>query len=168
MRDNRRYLRWCLKQSKGIRLVEPSENLARAYLQKSRNALKSMELNAQADIAEWSVSASYYAKYFVIYALLSEIGVKCEIHDCTIKLFEYLFRDSVSTELIRELRRSKEHRIETQYYPYFAAINLEQIMSQTKNFVLEIEKTIDSLNTEMIMDLRNRLKQLKSTWKRAR
>jgi len=110
MRDNRRYLRWCLKQSKGIRLVEPSENLANAYLRKSRNALKSMELNAQADIAEWSVSASYYAKYFVIYALLSKIGVKCEIHDCTIKLFEYLFRDSVSSELIRELRRSKEHR----------------------------------------------------------
>jgi len=43
MQGSRRYLTWCLKQSKGIRLVKPSENLVRAYLEKSRNALKSME-----------------------------------------------------------------------------------------------------------------------------
>ena len=80
-------MKWCLKQSKGIRLVKPSENLMKAYFQKSRNALKSMEVNAKSGITEWAVSASYYAKYFAVYALLSKIGVKCEIHDCTIALF---------------------------------------------------------------------------------
>lgn len=65
-------------------MVNSSENLVKAYFQKSRNALKSMEVNAQAGLAEWSVSASYYAKYFAVYSLLSKIGVKCEIHDCTI------------------------------------------------------------------------------------
>jgi uncharacterized protein (UPF0332 family) len=64
--------------------------LVKAYLEKSRNALKSMEVNAQASIIEWAVSASYYAKYFAVYVLLSKVGVKCEIHDCTITLFEYL------------------------------------------------------------------------------
>jgi hypothetical protein len=65
MLDDEKYLRWCLKQSKGIRIVEPSENLVKAYLQKSRNALKSMEVNAQVGLVEWAVSASYYAKYFL-------------------------------------------------------------------------------------------------------
>jgi len=76
-------------------MVKPSESLVKAYLQKSRNALKSMEVNAQAGLGEWAVSESYYAKYFAVYSLLSKIGIKCEIHDCTIAMFEYLFRDSM-------------------------------------------------------------------------
>jgi len=151
---------WCLKQSKGIRLAKPSENLVRAYLEKSRNALKSMEVNAKAGIAEWAVSASYYAKYFSVYALLSKIGVKCEIHDCTIALFNYLFSDSVSPQVVQELRQSKEDRIEMQYYTREIKVNLDELIKQTKNFVLEIEKIIDSLNPERTLLLQNKLKQL--------
>jgi len=53
-------------------------------MKKSNEALKSMDVNAKAGISEWTISTSYYAKYFAIYALLSRIGIKCEIHDCTI------------------------------------------------------------------------------------
>jgi len=84
MENVEKRIEWCLKQRKGIRLVKPSENLVKAYLEKSRNALRSMEVNAREGIQEWAVSASYYAKYFVVYALLSKIGARCEIHDCTI------------------------------------------------------------------------------------
>ena len=160
MQDNRRYLKWCLDQSKGIRLVKPSENLLKAYLRKSRNALLSMEVNAKAGIAEWAVSASYYAKYFAVYALLQKIGLKCEIHDCTIALFEYLFGGSVPRKLLQELRRSKEDRIEVQYYTEEVKVNLDRLVDEAKNFVLEIEKIIDSLNPEETARLQNRLKEL--------
>lgn len=160
MRDNRRYLKWCLNQSKGIRIVKPSDNLLKAYLQKTRNARRSMEINAKADITEWVVSASYYAKYFAVYALLQKIGVKCEIHDCTITLFEYLFGDSVSPKIIQELRQSKEYRIEFQYYTQEIEVDLNQLMDETKNFVLEVEKIIDNLNPERITQLQNHLKEL--------
>jgi len=100
MQDDRKYLKWCLEQSRGIRQVKPSENLVKAYLEKSRNALKSMDVNAKAGITEWAVAASYYAKYFAVYALLAKIGVKCEIHDCTIALFDYLFSSNVPRQLV--------------------------------------------------------------------
>ncbi len=160
MRDDERHLLWCLKQSKGIRIVAPSENLAKAYLQKSRNAMKSMEVNAEAGLVEWAVSASYYAKYFAVYSLLSTIGVKCEIHDCTITLFEYLFSDGISNEFFRDLRESKEDRVEFQYYPQETSIDFQQIIRKTKAFVLEIEKAIDGLNTERIFKLQKELKNL--------
>lgn len=160
MQGSRRYLTWCIEQSKGIRLVKPSRNLVRAYLGKSRNALKSMEVNAGAGIVEWAVAASYYAKYFSVYALLSKIGVKCEIHDCTIALFNYLFSDEVSSQIFQELQQSKEDRIEMQYYTREIKVNTEQLSSQTKNFVLEIEKMIDGLNSERIVLLQNKLKEL--------
>jgi len=88
------HLKWCFKQRSGIKLAKPSNNLKKAYLEKARNAIKSMDVNAREGISEWAVSASYYAKYFTVYALLSKIGFKCEIHDCTITLFEYLFHNT--------------------------------------------------------------------------
>jgi len=92
MRSDKRYLRWCKRQNKGIRIVNPSENLTKAYLEKSRNALKSMEVNANAGITEWAISTAYYARYFAVYALLSRIGVRCEIHDCTIVAVQLFVR----------------------------------------------------------------------------
>lgn len=153
------YLKWCLKQRKGIRLVKPSENLVKAYLEKSRNALRSMEVNAREGILEWAVSASYYAKYFAVYALLSKIGARCEIHDCTIALFEYLFGSSVPPQMSNVLRKSKEDRIETQYYTRKINVDLNQLMKSTKIFVLEIEKLLDGLNSEKMVQLQNDLKK---------
>lgn len=119
-----------------------------------------MEVNAEAGLIEWAVSASYYAKYFVVYSLLSKIGAKCEIHDCTITLFEYLFSDSLPKELLKELRDSKEDRVEFQYYTREINIDLQQVVKETKRFALEIEKTIDGLNAERISEAREKLKLL--------
>ena len=119
-----------------------------------------MEINAQAGLVEWSVSASYYAKYFAVYALLSKIGVKCEIHDCTITLFEYLFSDSIPNEIVKELRDSKENRVEAQYYTQEISVDLEQVITKTKQFVLEIEKIIDALNSDKVSELQKKLKTL--------
>jgi uncharacterized protein (UPF0332 family) len=160
MQNNERRLQWCLKQSKGIRMVKPSENLVKVYLQKSRNAVKSMEVNAQAGLVEWSVSASYYAKYFAVYSLLTKIGIKCEIHDCTITLFEYLFGDIITKEMLTDLRNSKENRIEAQYYTQEIRVELEQEIKKTKQFLLEIEKVIDGLNPEKISRLQSNLTTL--------
>lgn len=160
MQNAKQRLNWCLKQPKGIRLVTPSENLAKAYHKKAENALKSMEINTQAGLTDWAVSASYYAKYFAVYSLLSKIGVKSEIHDCTITLFEHLFCDSVSSELLKDLRSSKEDRVEMQYYTQEIQVDLKQTIKKTKKFVLEIEKLIDGLNTEKITELQKKLKNL--------
>ena len=109
---------------------------------------------------ESAVSASYYAKYFAVYALLCKIGAKCEIHDCTITLFEFLFSDTISAEIVKDLRNSKSDRIETQYYTQEITVDLSQVLLATRRFVLEIEKTLDGLNSERIGQLQARLKAL--------
>ena len=86
------------------------------------------------------VSISYYAKYFVVYSLLSRIGIKCEIHDCTISLFEYLFTDKIPPKLIRDFQQSKDDRIDAQYYTQSISTNLNIMVADTKAFVLEIQK----------------------------
>lgn len=157
MQSDKRYLRWCTKQGKGIRLAAPSDNLAKAYMEKSRNALKSMEVNAQAGITEWAVSAAYYARYFAVYALLSKIGVKCEIHDCTIALFNFLFGGTVRPGMVRELRQSKQDRVDVQYYSKTISVGFGRMASQAKQFVLEIERLIDSLDAQTTASSRSKL-----------
>ncbi len=157
MQPNEKYLKWCAKQSKGIRIVKESKNLQKAYLKKSENALKSMEVNAREGIDEWAISASYYAKYFAIYALLSRIGIKCEIHDCTIVLFGYLFSEEIAPSVMGDLRQSKEDRVEAQYYSTVEQIDSKELIAKTKDFVLKMEEIIDGLSTQKITSLQRKL-----------
>jgi hypothetical protein len=55
---------------------------------------------------------------------------------------------------------SKEDRVEFQYYTRETNVDLQQVIGKTKQFVLEIEKTIDGLNTERISELQKKLKVL--------
>ena len=91
---------------------------------------------------------------------------KAEIHDCTIALFNYLFSGHVSRQIIQELEQSKENRIEMQYYTRAGKVNLGELIGQTRDFVLEIEKIVDRLNPERIMSLQKKLKELASQSKK--
>ena len=75
---------WCLKQKRGIWIVQPNENLTRAYLKKAASALNTMNAALEIGEPDWITTTAYYARYFALYALLMKIGIKSEIHDCTI------------------------------------------------------------------------------------
>ncbi|HJT10043.1 MAG TPA: HEPN domain-containing protein [Candidatus Nitrosotalea sp.] len=158
MNPNKKYLKWCAKQKNGIKIIAGSITLQKAYLQKSKNAIKSMEVNAKAGINDWAVAASYYARYDAVYALFSRIGIKCEIHDCTIALFKYLFLGKIAPELIHDLEQSKNDRIDAQYYTRTTQINQNKVITDTKNFVLEIEQIIANLTKSEIAALQATLK----------
>lgn len=78
-------IKWCLNQKKGIDLVEPSDNLRDAYLIKSEEALETLRLTK---VRDWQLTTAYYIIYHAIYSLLMKIGIKCEIHSCTIEFYK--------------------------------------------------------------------------------
>jgi uncharacterized protein (UPF0332 family) len=121
--------------------------------------MKSMELNFKEGITEWGISASYYARYFAVDALLQRLGIKSEIHDCTIALFKDLFRNMVPKDLISEFERAKADRVEAQYYTEQLVVNTEKIIEDTKNFVLEIERISDGLNQQKVGALIDKARQ---------
>lgn len=158
--DSMNHLQWCLSKDNGIRIVAPSEKLETAYREKSKTALKSMEANRREGIVEWAISTSYYAKYFIVYALFAKLGVKSEIHSCTIALFEYLVGDDLPAGLVQNFRRSKEEKVETQYYPLTAEVDLDNVATETKAFVLEVERLLDRLTSKHIAQLQRKLHDL--------
>ncbi|MGI0088381.1 MAG: adenylyl-sulfate kinase [Nitrosotalea sp.] len=46
MPADKKYLKWCAKQKKGIKLTNQSENLQKAYMKKSQTALQTMQPSA--------------------------------------------------------------------------------------------------------------------------
>ena len=111
-------LDWCKKQKKGIRLAVPSGVLGEVYLKKSESALNMLVSAIEKNEPDWIASTMYYAKYFSVYALLAKCGIKCEIHDCTLKAMKLLFVDSgiISKELYEDIEDSKTLRVDLQYY----------------------------------------------------
>ena len=89
MRKNNQKLIWCKKQPKGIKLIEPNNELFLEYIKTAKetfNVLK--EINNKSKI--WLATTKYYCEYFTVYALLLKIGIKCEIHNCTIEVCKFL------------------------------------------------------------------------------
>lgn len=158
-----RTITWCLKQKRGIRIIEPNENLTKAYLKKATSALNTM--NAASDIGEpdWTTTTAYYARYFALYALLMKIGVKSEIHDCTIALARLLSEKRILEKtLVTDISNSKQARIDIQYYVE-REIDKERIKRDTekaRSFVLTVEKIIEDIETDKINAVRNHLKSV--------
>ena len=75
-------LKWCFER-KEVKLIEPNENLSGAYLKSAEETFLVLK-----DIKEesnmWLATMKYYCEYFSCYALLMRVGIKSEIHDCTI------------------------------------------------------------------------------------
>ena len=86
---------WCKKQENGIRFIEPNDNLSREYYQNAEESLKVLRSIEQTKSNMWLATTKYYIEYFAIYSVLMKIGVKCEIHDCTIALTEFLEKENV-------------------------------------------------------------------------
>ena len=107
-------LAWCKKQKNGIELIESNLNLSQEYLEKAENALKAV--NALEGNKEWQISSAYYAMYFSLYAILMRLGIKCEIHACTIEIMKKILTNYFSNEEINLLQKSLTARIDAQYY----------------------------------------------------
>lgn len=106
-------IKWCLSQRKGIELVEPSGNLREAYLLK---ADKTLEVLQATKIRDWQLTTAYYAMYHGLYSLLMKIGIKCEIHTCTIEFAKRFLKQHFTAEDFILLDKAFRARNDAQYY----------------------------------------------------
>ncbi len=123
-------IKWCLNKKKGIELVEPNDNLREAYLIKADEALETLRTSK---IKDWQLTTAYYAIYHSLYSLLMKIGVKCEIHSCTIEFAKRFLKKYLSAEDFELIDKAFSARIDSQYY-----VNREV---PDENYNLIIKKT---------------------------
>ncbi len=133
-------LDWCKRQDKGIKLIEPNNNLAEEYLKNAEETLAVLkEVDGKSNI--WTATMKYYFEYFCFYSILMKLGIKCEIHDCTIEFCRLLESLEILPENSSEiLEKDKVLRIDNQYYLKNKKIiidyeKLSELFLQTKEII---------------------------------
>lgn len=150
---------WCKKQANGIKIKEPNENLSQEYFKNAEESIRVLRSIKETKSNMWLATTKYYIEYFAIYSVLMKIGIKCEIHDCTIALVKFLEDEEIIEKGISKiLEKDKELRIENQYYlkNKFVEIDFEKL----SNFILSIKNSLEKLNSEKIKKLREKIKTL--------
>ncbi len=147
-------IKWCMQQKKGIELVEPSDNLREAYLIKAEEALDALKTSRSRD---WQLTAAYYTIYHGIYSLLMKMGIKCEIHSCTIEFTKRFLNSHFSPHDFELIDKAFSARIDSQYYVnrHVPDQNYERIMKKTPAFLVTCKNIV--LEQKEITEVRARI-----------
>jgi len=151
-------LKWCCKQKVGLKIEAPNDNLAEEYLQSAEETLSVLnDIKGKSNM--WLATTKYYCEYFSIYALLQKMGIKCEIHNCTIEVSK-LLEDMhiIPKNYSKKLEDDKELRIDNQYYLKNRAVNINS--RELSDFILTIKNKIHSITLNEINKVRNEIKKI--------
>ncbi len=147
-------IKWCIKQKKGIELIEPNNNLKEAYIIKAEEALTTLKTTTSRD---WQLTTAYYTIYNSIYSILMKIGVKCEIHSCTIELAKQFLNKHLTKEDFELIDKAFSARIDSQYYVNREVPNknYELILKNAATFMIKCKNM--NLKEEEINTIRNKI-----------
>src|SRR3989338_5548576 len=147
---------WCKRQEKGIKFVEPNENLSKEYFANAEESLRVLRALKDTGSNMWLATTKYYIEYFAVYSILMKIGIKCEIHDCTIALVTLLEEERIIPEGFADiLSADKELRIDNQYYLKNKPVAID--FSELAEFLLHVRGVLESLGNGKIREIRRRI-----------
>ena len=127
-----------LKNEGKLRLVEPSQAISEAYLQKAGNCLKGAKILSHASLHENAIAEAYYAMYNALQSCLWKCGIRCENHAASIFLVTKLFE---KPDLGKRIERAKKERIDKQYY-VTGEMNEPLTGQASDEMILEAEESI--------------------------
>ena len=150
---------WCKKQKDGIKIQDPNDNLSQEYYQNAEESLRVLKSIKETESNMWLATTKYYIEYFGAYSVLMKIGIKCEIHDCTIALIKFLENEGlVERGTAKMLEKDKALRIDNQYYLKNKSVNID--FDKLSKFLLSTRKSLDKLNKDKIEELREKIRAL--------
>ena len=153
-----RKIEWCCGLKDGLKIVEPNERIAQAYLSEARGSLERAEKNFKDKDFLWATVVMYYAEYYALYSFLQKIGVNCENHACSILATTLLLGD----EKTRTINEHKGKRIDAQYYiKVDQEIKIRAMLQEAKRFVSDFDERVSRINETEIKTYRETISKSK-------
>lgn len=149
-------IEWCASQKNGLVLVEPNENMSDSYLSMAEESIRA--LNAVKDSRMWSAVTAYYVFYQSLYSLMLRLGVKCEIHSCSLRFME-VFLDVYSEEDVVMIKKAFKARNDLQYYSDRPVdeISIVEIGKYCKQFYVKTKDILVTLSDDEVENIRSSL-----------
>ena len=160
--DADKHLSWCFEKDQ-IEFDSPTEMLEEDYLNKAREALEVADLLEENLYYDWTITASYYARYFALTALLRRCGLVVDNHSCAITLFKYAFVEieEMNNDLLKSIRKGKRNRVEKQYgITRTTDTTTEKQRKEAIEFVTEITGYLEGISQDTIDKVREKVKKL--------
>lgn len=151
-------IKWCARKKEGLSLVESNSDLANAYIKKAEEALESVRVNI---IKDWKISTAYYTIYFSLYSVLMKLGVKCEIHSCTIEFARRFLKDYFSETDLDFTEDSLKARVDSQYY-IDRTVPDEQynkMIQKAPEFLVKCKSVLIKLNEKKVNEIRDKFQK---------
>ena len=150
-------IEWCLHQRNGLEMVEPNENTSSSYLKMAEESISMLGRVEGSRI--WTATMTYYIFYYSLYAMMLRIGIKCEIHLCSIQFMKSFLMAFYDPQDIDMLEKSFKARIDLQYYADRAVE--EKILQKTrrycKDFYIKTKDTVSRISEAKINEVREAL-----------
>ena len=144
-------IEWCKKR--GLKLIAPNDNLSEEYYRNAEETLRVTNLIKNSGSNMWLATQKYYTEYLAAYSLMMKIGIKSEIHSCTIEIVRILEREKIiDFEFSRILEEDKELRIENQYYLKNKPVNFDS--KKLSDTLLKIRRILDTIQDSDIKKIR--------------
>jgi len=154
-------LKWCCRQNDGIKLIEPSDNLALSYIKMADNALGTMNRERNYNLT-FAISACYYSMYYSLYSVIMKIGIKCEIHACTLEFMKELLSEFYTKEDFKLISKAFDLRNIAQYYvdKVIDAKEADFIMAKAPFFLASSKDILSKINEKDVLRLRDALNKI--------
>lgn len=152
---------WCLKQKKGLKVIESNERVALGYLKMSEDALGTMTREKGKNTVS-SISAGYYSIYYAFYAVMQKIGIKSEIHSCSIAFMKHFLKEFYSNEELDLIEIAFSSRNILQYY-VDKSVNqgdLEKVWKEAYGFFVKSREILFKLNEKEINKIRKEVNKI--------
>lgn len=150
---------WCKEQNKGLKLIKPNDNLADQYYKNAEESLRIAILIKDTGSNMWISTHKYYTEYLAAYAILMKLGIKSEIHSCTIEIIKLLEDEQILVfPLSKYLEDDKNLRIENQYY--LKNIRIEFNPKLLSEILLNVRSVLDSITNDQIEKIRNKIEKI--------
>ena len=140
-----------------MKFTESSNELAEEYFRNAEETLRVTNLIKNSGSNMWLATQKYYTEYLAGYAVLMKIGIKSEIHSCTIEVIKLLEQKKfLDFNFPKILEDDKELRIDNQYYLKNRPVDFNP--KRISGMLLQIRSLLDSLTEEQITKIRNLIK----------
>ncbi len=155
-------LKWCCRQKDGIKLIESNNNLVQGYLKMAEDSLGTMNREKKYNLM-FAISACYYSMYYSLYAVCMKIGVKSEIHSCTIEFMKKILSDFYSEEDVKIIKKAFDVRNIAQYYvdKIVSKEDSNYIITKAPLFFNKSKEILSKINEKDIKEIRKKIEDIK-------
>lgn len=150
-------IKWCLEQKDGIRTIRPNANMSDSYLKMAEESIGVLKNIEGSRI--WTATTSYYIFYYSLYSLMLKLGVKCEIHSCSLEFMKGFLGEFYSRKDMEMIRKAFGARIDLQYYANRPVDEktIEEVRAHCKDFYVKTKDIIIKITEKQINSVRKKL-----------